>query len=160
MGDLPTSRGVVEAHKEWLGSQIAALERGVASAKDGMRVDGDHRPSSRGERGAVSSQGALRAGLLARIAELKDAAAALGTIPVDVQRVRVGPGAVVRTDDGERQQWLAVLPGGQGNEVLGRVRVVSPVAPIARALAGLEEGDSVEFVRPSGDVDLEVLQIL
>lgn len=159
MSDNPTRSEVIEAHGSWLAGQIAALRAGVESAKDGMRVDGDHRPASRGERGAVSSQGALRAGLLARIAELEEARVDLARIDGEVARVRAGLGALVHVDDEQSERWLAILPGGQGNEVCGAVRVVSPRAPMARALMGLEDGDSAELSRPGGDVELEVLEV-
>ena len=155
----PTRSEVIDAHASWLTEQIVALRASVESAKDGMRVDGDHRPASRGERGAVSSQGALRAGLLGRIAELEEARSALTRIDAGVPRVRVGPGALVLVDDEQNEFWIAVLPGGQGNEVCGLVRVVSARAPMARALKGLEEGDSAELARAGGDVELEVLQV-
>jgi transcription elongation GreA/GreB family factor len=160
MDDEPTTACVVAAHGEWLDARIADLAQGVAAAKDGMRVDGDHRPASRGERGAVSSQGALRAGLLSRIAELEGARASLAMLPTE-PRDRVGLGALARIDDGERPGWVAILPGGQGTEVLAEapVTVVSLRSPLARALHGLEEGDVALLQRPGGEVELEVLAV-
>ena len=159
----PTPSAVHAAHDAWLADSIATLEAGVESAKDGMRVDGDHRPASRGERGAVSAQGALRAGLLARIAELTAARQQLAALDPGATRPRVCLGALVQVEDEDgAASWLAILPGGQGSPLPvdgGPVRVVSLDAPIARALLGREAGDVVELVRPSGEVELEVLSV-
>jgi len=156
----PTSSAVISAHRAWLEERIAALKTGARSAQEGMRVDGDHRPASRGERGAVSERGAMRAGLLMRVAALEDALGALAAIPPGDGSDVVRAGVVFQVDDGDEERWMAILPGGQGNEVLpARVRVVSPQAPIARALLGLGEGDVAEMNRPGGFVELEVVAI-
>lgn len=159
-GANPTSSEVISAHRAWLEERVATLEAGARSAQEGMRVDGDHRPASRGERGAVSERGAMRAGLLMRVSALKDALGELAAIPPGDGSELIRAGVVFRVDDGDEERWMAILPGGQGNEVLAtRVRVVSPQAPIARVLLGLGEGDVAEMNRPGGFVELEVVGI-
>lgn len=152
---------VVAAHRARLTEQLAALEESAEAAQEAMRVDGDHRPDSRGERGAVSTAGALRAGLLERAAALKAALVDLDGLVVG-GRARVGHGALVHVDDGDAERWLAVLPGGDGHavEVDGvTIRVVSAQAPLVRALWGMEEGDAAEVRRPGGDAEIEVLAV-
>lgn len=53
----PDRGAVRSAHREHLEAQLAALKDAAEAAQDAMRVDGDHRPDSRGERGAVSISG-------------------------------------------------------------------------------------------------------
>ena len=162
MPDNPTSKDVIEGHRAWLRGRIESLEAGARSAQEGMRVDGDHRPASRGERGAVSERGAMRAGLLMRVAALKDSLGELEAIPVRDGHARVVAGAVFQVDDGDDSWWMAILPGGQGVEVAVRgvaVRVISPQAPMARALLGLESDDIAELQLPGRDLELEIISL-
>jgi transcription elongation GreA/GreB family factor len=148
-------------HRAALVSRIETLGAGAEAARQGTRVDGDHRPSSRGERGAVTSQAALQAGLASRSEEVRAALQLLDGLPV-VERVRVGAGALVRIDEGGAASWVAVFPGGAG-DVLdtpgGEVTVVSPTSPVARALSGLEEGDEAVLRLPGRVRLLEVLDV-
>lgn len=149
-------------HRAALLARIAALTASSAAARQGTRVDGDHRPASRGERGAVTAQAALNAGLANRLAEVESELAQLDALPPG-PRVRVGVGAVVHYSDEGAERWAAVLPGGSGDRLAGPdgpVVVVSPISPLARALAGLEAGDETVWERAGGDRDLEVLAVL
>jgi hypothetical protein len=123
---------------------IDDLSRVTDQARAGTRVDGTHRPSNRGERAAVTSQGYLTHGLTARLAELK--------AHVDhLDRVDPGPrdravlGAIITLDNGEH---YALLPGGQGVRIevdSTSVVVLSRSAPLAQALQGLEIGDTCDW---------------
>ncbi len=113
-------------------------------ARAGTRVDGEHRPENRGERAAVTTQGYLAAGIGARLAELNAALDVLDRMAPE-PRERAVTGALITLADGEgRERILAILPGGDGTAVEA-VRVVSPEAPVARALWGRVEGDEVEL---------------
>jgi transcription elongation GreA/GreB family factor len=158
----PNPGAVRGAHQAYLQSQLSALKESAEAAQDAMRVDGDHRPDSRGERGAVSAAGALRAGLLERAAAIETSLGHLAVLAGGGRR-RVAPGALVQIDDGVAERWLAVLPGGDGRIVqLGAtpVTVVSPSAPLVRAVWGMEEGDAAELRRPGGDAEIEVVRVL
>mgnify|MGYP002630286918 CR=1 FL=1 len=158
----PDRAAVWTAHREYLEAQLTSLKVAVDAAQEAMRVDGDHRPSSRGERGAVSTAGALRAGLLERAAAMESALADLARMGVG-GRARVGPGALVQIDDGQRERWLAVLPGGDGRRVTvggAVVTVVSVSAPLVCAVWGLQEGDAAELGRAGGHVEVEVVRVL
>ena len=128
-----------------LQARLDDLDRGQAMLSDGMRVDGDHRPTNRGERGAVTSAGYLAQGLQARRTELTEALELLDRTPPSA-RDRAVTGAVVTVEgeDGDGR-WL-LFPGASG-VVVGGVPVVSPESPIGRALWGLEEGDEAELPR-------------
>ncbi len=135
--------------------QLDALQRTRQSAQSGTRVDGTHRPATRGERGAVTSQGYLALGLGQRITVLTDTLLLLERIPPE-PRTEVAAGALVTLADGRR---LLVLPGGQGTKLTGArgsVIVLSPSSPLIRALAGCEEGDAVEVERGGRWEEVEI----
>ncbi|MFT5684150.1 MAG: hypothetical protein ACI8RZ_005091, partial [Myxococcota bacterium] len=121
------------AFRDRLTDQLEALTRTRQAAQAGTRVDGTHRPATRGERGAVTSQGYLALGLAKRITDLSNTLALLGRIPPE-PRTEVAPGALLTLGDGRR---ILVLPGGQGTKLStpeGPITVLSPTSPLIRAL--------------------------
>jgi transcription elongation factor GreB len=70
-------------------------------------------------------------------------------------QVFFGATVMYRTGKGERQQVTIVGV----DEVDPAHRHVSWVSPIARALLKAREGDSVQFVTPSGSETIEVLEV-
>lgn len=115
-------------------------------ARAGTRVDGTHRPANRGERGAVTTQGYLAAGIGQRMAALDAALELLDRMPPSPRpKVVTGAQVVLERDAGDTLV-LAILPGGDGTELAGHV-IVSPDAPVARALWGKEPGDEVTLTR-------------
>lgn len=146
----------------------AALETALATARaetqaarSGARVDEGHRPANRGERAAVSGQGALSGALAARARELEDALRLLDELAPG-GRDRAGPGALVETrdEDGVVATWL-IAPGGDGRklEALEGGVAVSPASPIGRALHGAVEDDVVAFTRAGAMVEIEVIRV-
>jgi transcription elongation factor GreA len=146
------------AWKALLEDRLAALSRSSSAARAGTRVDGDHRPANRGERAAVSSQGYLAHGLAQRAAVLRSTVELLEQVSLEpADQVRTGALVQVEGEDGE-EQLLFIVPGAQGDEVLG-VRLVSPQAPVARALAGREEGDAAVVAGGGGARELAVVGV-
>ena len=147
---------VINGYRALLTARLASLEAGSEAAQVGARVDGTHRPSSRGERGAVSEQAALAHGLRVRAGALQDTLRLLDEVPT-APAGRGGPGALVGLEDDEgNETWWAILPGGQGDPVAGAT-VVSPGSPLARALHGTEEGDAVQIRK--GGVEREAVVV-
>lgn len=131
--------------------QIAAVRADVVAARDalaaevqraraGARVDGDHRPANRGERGAVSAEGGLAGALAVRLAEAEEALRQIDALAPGA-RAAAGPGAWVQVegDDGERT-WR-IVPGATGQLVGDGVIAVSPASPVGRALHGARVGE-------------------
>ena len=142
--DRTTVVSAFEAHFRALRRDLKA---GSDHANEGSRVDGDHRPQNRGERGAVSSAAYLGAALKQRVAELDEALNWLERVAAG-RRTRVTVGALVTVDDGEAEKVLFLMPGGQGTTVptpSGPVTALSPNAPLVRALQGLRVGDAGVF---------------
>ena len=144
-----------------LEEKLAGLLAEQASARRGTRVDGDHRPSNRGERGAVTAQGYLAHGYAQRAQEISEQLRLLRAVQPD-QRGRVVTGAVVELmHDDDSSEWVALLPGGDAFAVswAGReVRVLSPDSPWGRALFGLELDDAADL--PPHNTAVEVIAIL
>ena len=63
---------IVSAWHQILSERLRALESSQSAARSGTRVDGEHRPSNRGERAAVTSQGYLAHGLGERAVALRE----------------------------------------------------------------------------------------
>ena len=149
---------VIASFRALLVARRDALQRESRTAQAGARVDGVHRPATRGERGAVSAQGALAHGLAERARQLDDALALLAEVdPAPCDRVQ--PGALVELDfAGEATDTWVLLPGGQGDRVEG-VLVLSPTAPAARLLLGKEEGDDAQLRRDGTEVEVEILSV-
>lgn len=148
----------MDAFAALLQARLDGLQAGSAAAQSGARVDGTHRPATRGERGAVSEQAALAHGLRMRAAALRTALGSLHEVPRG-PRDRGGPGALVLLEDEDGvQTWWAILPGGQGDAVAGAT-VVSPDSPVARALRGAEQGAVVSLRRGGMPREHEVVRI-
>lgn len=134
-----TKADLIAAFRARLQTDLDDLRRSRGDATSGTRVDHE-RPANRGERAAVTSQGYLALGIGQRIAQLEDALVLLDRID-PAPRERVVTGALVELGDGRR---VLLLPGGQG-ALLEGVTVLSPEAPLAKALAGLQAGDVATF---------------
>lgn len=147
-------RAVVAQFAAMLREKTSSLTAVRDAARAGTRVDGEHRPSNRGERGAVSAQGYLTAGLDARLGDVEAALEALGQVSLGVS-TRVLAGALVTVEDEEGTRRFFVLPGGAGEDIDG-VTLLSPSSPRVRPLLGLQEGDVAELA--SGD-EVEVVEI-
>lgn len=76
-------------------------------------------------------------------------------VPRDATRVAFGATVTVEADDGARTTWRIVGPDETGLHAGG----VSVSSPVARALLGRAEGDSVRVVRPRGVEELEVIAV-
>ena len=152
---------LVREFRDLLEDRLRSLKRMRDAARSGMRVDEGHRPSNRGERAAVTSQGYLAAGLNSRIDSLE--ADLLRLTQVDSSlRAAVSAGALVSTIDGDgREQRFLLLPGAQG-DLIGdgkAVTAVSPASPIGRGLLTLEEGDTAEVTLGGRQLEFEILAV-
>ncbi len=153
---------LIERFRAVLRERLATVDASIADAKAGMRVDGGFRPENRGERGAVTAQGYLAAGLARRSREIKEALELLDQVDPG-PREQTSPGAwLLLVDDDDRERAYLLLPGGQGDHLdgpEGGVTVISPRAPIARALRGLREGDEARVRLDGRERTVEILEL-
>lgn len=128
----------VTAVRAVLSAALDAALAGAESARD-EATHGESRAENKYDtRGLEASY--LAAGQAERVLELRAALAALEARGGE----RVGVGSLVRTDGGA---WYLVAQGAGGVRVEldgHTVSVLSPDAPLGRALLGCEPGDEVE----------------
>lgn len=157
---------MVTAWRVVLQARIATANQGLSAARSGTRVDGAHRPSNRGERGAVTAQGYLALGLGQRLVALKADLANLDEMG-EAPRQAVAVGALIRLQiDEGAPQFVAILPGGDATVVpvagfVGashQIRVLSMRSPLIAAIAGFEPGESGDT--RDGERTITVLDIV
>lgn len=78
--------------------------------------------------------------------------------PASHDRTEVAFGLAVRlADEDGTERVFEIVGEDEANPAQGRI---APHAPLARILLGARPGDTVIWRKPSGDVELEVLEIL
>ncbi len=156
---MTTKQTAIEQWRTVLQSRLDNLESNTDAARSGTRVDGEHRPSNRGERAAVSSSGYLAHGLAQRAAEIQthlDTLDAMGSEP----RHEVAVGALLTLSvNGGAAQRIAVFPGGDATRLECGVQVLSMQSPMATQLMDAEPGDTLEVELGPRILDVEVHSI-
>ncbi len=81
------------------------------------------------------------------MAELETALLAVAGLATQAPPTSVRTGALVTTedDDGHAARYW-VCPAGGGLELAGAIKVITPSAPLGRALLGHKAGDELELV--------------
>jgi len=142
-----SKEAIVAAWRSLLTDRLHTHEASKDAARSGTRVDGEHRPSNRGERAAVTTQGYLAHAFGERSLALQSSIEhldAMGLGPRD--EVVIGAVLTLEIDEG-RPQTFALLPGGDATalEIEGsRVTILSAASPLARQLRDAEVGDVLE----------------
>jgi transcription elongation GreA/GreB family factor len=154
-----------QAIEQWraiLTKRLVALESSKDAARSGTRVDGEHRPSNRGERAAVTSQGYLAHGLGERAMALQGHLENLDDMGHEARtEVVIGALLKVRIDDGPTSN-IFLLPGGDATEIEvdgTRVQILSASSPMARQLRDSVAGDAEEIELGGRFVEIELLAI-
>ena len=156
---MSTKQTAIDQWRAVLQSRLENLESNTNAARSGTRVDGEHRPSNRGERAAVSSSGYLAHGLAQRAAEIQmhlDNLDAMGC----TARTNIVIGALLTLSiDGGETQRIALFPGGDATRLDCGVQVLSSQSPMATQLIDAEPGDTVEVELGPRILDIEVKSI-
>jgi len=154
---------IVDAWRSLLTDRLHIHEASKDAARSGTRVDGEHRPSNRGERAAVTTQGYLAHAFGERSLALQTSLEQLDEMGVG-PRDEVVIGAVLTLEIDEKDvQVLALLPGGDATtlQITGtEVTVLSAASPLARQLRDAEVGDvlEVEIGRKLSEVHLLAIE--
>ncbi len=148
--------------RKLLNERLAHLESSKDAARSGTRVDGEHRPSNRGERAAVTSQGYLAHGLGERAVALQSHIENLDEMG-DGPRNEVVIGALLSLSiDEQPASHIILLPGGDATELQVNgttVTVLSISSPMARQLRDSMAGDALEIDLGGRFVEVELLAI-
>lgn len=152
-------RALLEHHRTALLESLEGLRSGRNAARAGTRVDGTHRPASRGERAAVSGEGYLAEGLGRRIAELETHLRVLDEVD-DGPRATVANGAQIDLEDENGgTHRLFVVPGGQGEAVDG-VGLVAPTSPWVAPFLGARVGEVADVMVHGQRIEVELTHVV
>jgi transcription elongation GreA/GreB family factor len=154
---------VIAAWRDVLSGRLMNLESNRTAAQSGTRVDGEHRPSNRGERAAVTSQGYLALGLAERAVATQGHLESLENMGDDPRtEVTVGALLILSFDAGPHQRFV-VLPGGDATEleIHGHtVTVLSTQSPLAYQLQDAGEGEVFEVELGPKVIEVELISIV
>lgn len=151
-------RALLDHHRAALEQTLAGLRAGQQAATAGTRVDGTHRPASRGERAAVTSEGYLAHGLGQRITDLETHLRVLDEVS-DEPRETVANGALLTLEDERgRVHRLFVVPGGDG-AVHDGVRLVSSTSPWVRPFLGARAGELADVLVAGERLEVELVEV-
>jgi transcription elongation GreA/GreB family factor len=137
------------------------------SAAQRVVVDGatheENRPENDKDTRALE-QSYLARGQAQRVAELQDALNQLKALELRAFTAEsaISLGALVALDDGVEVVRYFIAPAGGGVRVTAfdtEIRVVTPQAPIARALLGKREGDDLELRTPQGVRECSIVSV-
>jgi transcription elongation GreA/GreB family factor len=150
-------------------SLLAALRNELAQAERAARESAEaaNHPEARPENDKDTRKielSYLAAGQAARVRELESAVALVQTLPAEplAAGAPVTAGAVVTLDVAGKQQCLIVSPAGGGLKLdtpRGPINVVTPQAPLGRALLGRTAGDSFELLLAGRTNEVEILSV-
>ena len=153
---------IISAWRAELERRLSTLQASQDAARSGTRVDGEHRPSNRGERAAVTSQGYLAHAFGARSVALQtnlDQLDDMGSGPRDEAVIGALLNIVV---DGDQPQFIALLPGGDASTITvdgSEITILSASSPLARQIRDAEVGDTLEVDLGGSVCELTLLSI-
>ena len=154
---------VIAAWRDILIERLDNLEANRTAAQSGTRVDGEHRPSNRGERAAVTSQGYLALGLGERAVATQAHINSLEDVGTETRdEVAIGALLTLSLDCGPHQRYV-VLPGGDATELQvdgHSVTVLSTQSPLASQLQYAEPGDVLEVELGPKLIEVELISIV
>jgi len=134
-----------------LQDDLDAVLRAAKDAHDAATHEEAKPENSKDTRGLVESY--LAAGQAARAVELQRDLQALKALalalPSSLPTVAMGALVALRDDDTDAVTWSLVLPAGAGTGLSvdeRRVQVITPQAPLARAVMGRRAGELVDVV--------------
>jgi transcription elongation GreA/GreB family factor len=140
-------------------ADLETLERAHRSTIDGATHE-EAKPENDKDTRALE-QSYLARGQAARVEELRAVVASVNALSSRaVVATRVILGALVVVDEDGAESSFLVAPGGAGARLAGgAVQVVTPDAPLGRALLGKGEGDDVELVLAGRTRSLQIVHV-
>lgn len=142
----PTKDALRDELLSILGRELIVLEANHQATIEGATHE-QAKPENDKDTRALE-QSYLAHGQAQRIEKLKADLAEIKLMPLRdfsaEQAIALGALVVVEEEDAERTLWLAVQGGGTQLQA-GKIQVVTPAAPLGRALLGKREGDELEL---------------
>ena len=162
MAGVPDKAEILRLLRESVSADLATMSAAQRVVVDGATHE-ENRPENDKDTRALE-QSYLARGQAQRVVELQDALNKLKALELRA----FGPGAVialcalVAVDDGRELVHYFIAPAGGGVrlDVDGKeVRVITPQAPIARALLGKQAGDDLDVRTPQGVTECSITSV-
>lgn len=139
-----------------LGHTLSTLEMAYAAAREGATHE-EAKPENDKDTRALE-QSYLARGQALRIETLRSGIAAVESMSLtDTEVGRVG--SLIQAEEDEEAVTFFVAPEGGGTKLTGNVQVVTPAAPLGRALLGKRAGDEVELTLAGKMRSLSILSV-
>lgn len=156
MDKIPMTRGGVEALEKELRDRVNVLRAEIVEAISEARAHGDL--SENAEYHAAKEKQSFNEG---RIRELEAVISAAEIIDpsqfIGQKSVKFGARILIIDENTDEERRLHIVGEYESNADQGRISITSP---IARALIGKSQGDSVEVRSPKGAVSYEIAEVL
>jgi transcription elongation GreA/GreB family factor len=153
---------ILKLLRESVSADFATMSAAQRAVVDGATHE-ENRPENDKDTRALE-QSYLARGQAQRVVELRDALNKLQALELRkfTASSAIGLSALVAVDDGRDIVHYFIAPAGGGLrlDVAGvEVRVVTPQAPIARALLGKVEGDDLDVRTPQGVIECSITSV-
>jgi transcription elongation factor GreA len=156
MEKFPMTRAGVEALEKELRTRVNDTRPEIVAAIAEARAHGDL--SENAEYSAARERQSFNEG---RIKELEAVISAAEIIDptqfIGQKTIKFGAKVLIIDENTDEERRLHIVGEYESNADLGRISITSP---IARALIGKKEGDSVEVRSPKGAVSYEIAEVL
>ncbi|HTA92335.1 MAG TPA: GreA/GreB family elongation factor [Polyangiaceae bacterium] len=162
MPGVVDKKEILRLLRESVGADLATMSAAQRAVVDGATHE-ENRPENDKDTRALE-QSYLARGQAQRVVELQDSLNKLKALELREFSAAsaIGLGALVAVADGRESVHYFIAPAGGGMkvELSGvEVRVVTPQAPIARALLGKYEGDDLDVRTPQGVSECSITSV-
>jgi transcription elongation GreA/GreB family factor len=161
MLDLPPKKALVAELLQLLTGELDLLERAHKATRDAATHE-EARPEDDKDTRALE-QSYLARGQARRVEELRSSVADVSALPVrdfgNDQPAALGA-VVIAEEDGRKLTFLIAPQGGGTSLAGGAVQVLTPKAPLGRALIGKRAGDDCEVLVAGRTRRVSVLSVL
>ncbi|KHJ55430.1 transcription elongation factor GreA [Aureimonas sp. OT7] len=154
MEKVPMTTGGFEALREELRRRQQEERPRIIAAIAEARAHGDL--SENAEYHSAKEAQSLNEGRIAELEDLTARAEVIDVTKLSGDRVKFGATVKLVDEDTEEEKVYQIVGEQEADVKNGRISISSP---IARALIGKSEGDTVEVAAPGGARSYEVLQI-
>ncbi len=156
MDKIPITRGGLEVLEKEVRDRIHKLRPEIVEAISEARAHGDL--SENAEYHAAKEKQSFNEGRIKELEAVISAADIINPAQFAGQKVvRFGAKILVVDEDTDEEKRLQIVGEYESNADQGRISITSP---IARALIGKSEGDSVKVTAPRGTVSYEILEVI
>lgn len=154
MEKIPMTTGGHAALEVELKNRMSVERPRIITAISEARAHGDL--SENAEYHAAKEQQSLNEGRIAELEDKLSRAEIIDVAKLSGSRVKFGATVTLVDEDTDEEKKYQIVGDLEADVKLGKISISSP---IARALIGKEEGDSIEVTAPGGARGYEILKV-